>query len=165
MKQKTMLNLAYYPFLLCLLLSTLVHRTDAQSTSNAHEPTFSIETARKQIAKRDHDYEDALRAGDAVALGKLYAIDAELLHSGGPSTVGRANIIKEFERMIRDSITSSEFKTTGLWGNDELLVEQGTGFFAHSSGKWISHGIYLLVWKKVDGEWLIFRDTWFKQPN
>jgi len=63
--------------------------------------------------------------------------------------------------MIRADITGSSFNTTGLWGNNELLVEQGTGFFAHTNGEVISRGRYLLIWKKDKGTWKIFRDTWF----
>ena len=42
-----------------------------------------------------------------------------------------------------------------------LLVEQGTGFFAKADGSAKATGEYLLVWKKEDGTWKIFRDTWF----
>lgn len=162
MKQNDDSMLTYYFLLPGMLLLMLALTTHAQSTAN---PQDDIETAEKEIDQRLRDYEDALRDRDLDALGNLYAIDAEILHSGRSSTVGRENIIKVFEAMIRDSITNSGFETTGLWGNNELLVEQGKGFFAHSTGKWVSHGIYLLVWKKVDGKWLIFRDTWFKQPD
>ncbi len=123
---------------------------------------FKIETAKSEIEMRLRDYEKALGNGDAIALGNMYTVDAEIFHHGSPSTIGREDIIKTFERMILDSITNSGFTTTGLWGNHELLVEEGTGFFAHSTGKWKSSGKYLLVWKMVDGEWKIFRDTWFK---
>ncbi len=122
---------------------------------------FSLDTANKEIEERLRTYEDLLAKGDAEGLAQIYAKDAEILHDGRPSTKGRENIKEAFSRMVRDSITSSSFKTTGLWGNNELLVEQGSGFFAHTTGKWKSNGTYLLIWKKVDGEWQIFRDTWF----
>jgi len=101
---------------------------------------------------------------DAYSLGNLYVKDAEIFHDGSPSTIGRENITKIFESWVRDSVVGS-FTTTGLWGNEDLLVEQGKGYFAHASGKWKSTGKYLLVWKKVDGEWKIFKDTWFSNPE
>ena len=51
------------------------------------------------------EFENALKNGDSIKLGNLYTIDAEILNSGSPSTVGRDNIIKDFGSMIRDSIT------------------------------------------------------------
>lgn len=83
--------------------------------------------------------------------------DAEVI----PSTVGRANITRVFGSMIRDSITGSSFKTTKLWGNDQLLVEDGTGTWSHANGTVVGTGRYLLIWKKDNGKWKILRDTWF----
>ena len=77
--------------------------------------------------------------------------------------MGRDNIVKGFGSMIRDSITGSSFKTTKLWGNDQLLVEDGTGVWSHANGTVVGRGRYLLVWKKDDGQWKILRDTWFPQ--
>ena len=125
---------------------------------------FDLEKAKSEITSRLRAYEDAMVNGDKVAFGNLYAEDAEIFHDGSPSTIGRQNIIKVFDGWVRDSVTGS-YTTTGLWGNQDLLVEQGTGYFAHTTGKWKATGKYLLVWKKVDGEWRIFRDTWFANPK
>lgn len=125
---------------------------------------FDLEKAKSEITSRLRAYEDAMVNGDKVAFGNLYAEDAEIFHDGSPSTIGRQNIIKVFDDWVRDSVTGS-YTTTGLWGNQDLLVEQGTGYFAHTTGKWKATGKYLLVWKKVDGEWKIFRDTWFADPK
>ena len=124
------------------------------------QPEFSIDQAREEIAQRLRDYERALARGDVQALGALYTEDAEIIHQG-PNTVGRVNIEKVFEGMVRDSATQSGFTTTGLWGDARLLVEQGTGYFAKADGSDKSSGEYLLVWKKENGTWKIFRDTWF----
>lgn len=124
------------------------------------QPEFSIDQAREEIARRLRDYESALARGDVQALGAMYTEDAEIV-SRGPNTLGRAQIEKVFEAMVADSATQSGFATTGLWGDEHLLVEQGTGFFAKADGSEKSSGEYLLVWKKEDGTWKIFRDTWF----
>jgi len=125
---------------------------------------FDLEKAKSEITSRLRAYEDAMTNGDKAAFGNLYTEDAEIFHDGSPSTIGRQNIVKVFEGWVRDSVTGS-FTTTGLWGNEDLLVEQGNGNFAHATGKWKATGKYLLVWKKVDGEWKIFRDTWFSDPK
>ena len=105
-----------------------------------------------------------MQQGDKDALGNMYAEDAEILNDGKPSIIGKKNIVKVFEGWVTDSVVG-KFNTTGLWGNEDLLVEQGTGYFAHATGKWKSTGKYLLVWKNIDGEWIIFRDTWFSDPE
>ena len=65
--------------------------------------------------------------------------------------------------MIRDSITGSSFKTVGLWGDDQLLVEEGTGIWSHQNGQVVGRGKYLVVWKKDNGDWKILRDCWFPE--
>ncbi len=120
-----------------------------------------LSTLEKEIELRLRDYENHLQNGDSISLGDMYMINAEII----PSTVGRENIIMAFGSMIRDSITGSSFKTTQLWGNDQLLVEDGTGTWSHANGKVVGRGRYLLVWKKDDGKWKILRDTWFPEKK
>ena len=122
---------------------------------------IDLNVAKKEIQVQIEAYVDALRKYDSIALGNLYTIDARILNHGSPSTIGRAEIIKAYGEMIRDSITGSSFITTGLWGDNNLLVEEGTGYFSLSNGKVVSKGRYLLVWKKDEGQWKIFRDTFF----
>ncbi|MGB5227207.1 MAG: nuclear transport factor 2 family protein [Eudoraea sp.] len=149
-------NLALIVFLTFALVSC------NQSKNKGNQ--FDLENAKSEITSRLRAYEDALVNGDKAAFGNLYTEDAEIFHDGSPSTISRRNIVKVFEGWVRDSVTGN-YTTTGLWGNKDLLVEQGTGYFAHATGKWKASGKYLLVWKKVDGEWKIFRDTWFADPK
>ena len=129
--------------------------------SQTRTTTFDIDAANKAIQIQIRAFESALKKGDSAAIGNLYCVDARLLNHGSPSTVGRADIVKSLAEMIRDSITGSGFVTTGLWGSDEILAEEGTGYFAKSNGTVIARGRYLLIWKKEDGLWKIFRDTFF----
>jgi len=150
------LNLSFTTFLTLILVNCNQPINDVTK--------FDLEKVKSEIAHRLRSFEDALAKGDKAGLGNLYAEDAEIFHDGSPSTIGRQNIVKVFEGWVRDSVIGG-FTTTGLWGNEDLLVEQGIGYFAHATGKWKTTGKYLLVWKKVDGEWKIFRDTWFSDPN
>ena len=124
---------------------------------SAESGQTDLSTLEKEIDLRLREYESHLQNGDSIALGNMYMKNAEII----PSTVGRENIIRAFGSMIRDSITGSSFKTTKLWGNDQLLVEEGTGTWSHTNGTVVGRGRYLLVWKKDDGKWKILRDTWF----
>ncbi|MTE27295.1 YybH family protein [Winogradskyella ouciana] len=145
-------------FLLIAMVMTLFSSCDQNVTEkNVEIKQTDMSTLEKEIELRLREYENHLRNGDSIALGNMYMEDAEII----PSTVGRENIIKVFGGMIRDSITGSRFKTTKLWGNDQLLVEDGTGIWAHTNGTVVGRGRYLLVWQKDNGNWKILRDTWF----
>jgi ketosteroid isomerase-like protein len=145
-----------------ILVLILVVSCDQKTTETGLKTNQTdISTLEKEIELRLREYENHLKNGDSLALGNMYMVDAEII----PSTIGRENIIKAFASMIRDSITGSSFTTTRLWGNDELLVEQGTGSWSHHNGQVVGRGQYLLVWQKEDGEWKILRDTWFPEKN
>ncbi len=146
--------------LLTFLTITLVNCNQPRNETSS----FDLGKAKSEIRSRLNLYEEAMAKGDKDALGNMYAKDAEIFHDGKANTIGRENITKVFEGWARDSVIS-KFTTTGLWGNEDLLVEQGTGYFGQANGNWKSTGKYLLVWKSVHGEWKIFRDTWFSDPK
>ena len=141
-------------FVVSIIITSCDHKV---SEKNPETIQTDLSTLEKEIELRLREYESHLQNGDSIALGDMYMIDAEII----PSTIGRKNIIKVFGSMIRDSITGSSFKTTKLWGNDQLLVEEGTGNWSHANGNVVGSGRYLLVWKKDEGKWKILRDTWF----
>jgi len=144
-------------FITLLLVLIFISGCEQKTKENEPNSETNLTTLEKEIEVRLREYESHLKNGDSIALGAMYMEDAEIM----PSTLGRNNIIKVFGTMIQDSITGSSFKTTGLWGNDQLLVEQGTGSWSHANGQVVGRGKYLLVWQKDDGTWKILRDTWF----
>ncbi len=149
-------------FLIYAGLLILVSACNQRVNQEDVEPVSTdISVLEKQIESRLRAYESYLKNGDSISLGEMYMENAEII----PSTVGRTNITNAFGSMIRDSITGSSFKTVALWGNDELLVEEGTGEWSHANGTVVGRGRYLLVWQKHNDEWKILRDTWFPDKN
>ena len=147
--------------MIMLLLFIFISGCEQKTNEKKLKSETDISTLEKEIELRLREYESHLQNGDSIALGNMYTEDAEII----PSTMGRNNITKVFGSMIRDSITGSSFKTTKLWGNDQLLVEDGTGTWSHANGTVVGRGRYLLVWKKDDGKWKILRDTWFPEKK
>lgn len=146
-----------FQFGLIMIVSIFTFSCEHKKESNELKAEVDITILEKEIGLRLREYENHLKNGDSIALGNMYMKNAEII----PSTVGRENITKTFGSYIRDSITGSSFKTTQLWGNDQLLVEEGVGTWSHANGTVVGSGRYLLVWKKDDGKWKILRDTWF----
>ena len=135
-----------------------VQKENQPTSENEH---ITLSRLEKEIESKLREFEKNLKNGDSIALGNMYLTDAVIM----PSLVGTERILKNFGSMIRDSITGSSFKTTGLWGNDALLVEEGTGVWSHANGQVVGRGKYLVVWKKEDGEWKILRDSWYPEKK
>lgn len=155
MKKRKVGITLFFTILIALISFTSCDQKVTEKSAESEQADLS--TLEKEIELRLREYENHLQNGDSIALGNMYMEDAEII----PSTVGRKNIIKVFGSMIRGGTTGSSFKTTKLWGNDQLLVEDGTGTWSHTNGTVVGSGRYLLVWKKDDRKWKILRDTWF----
>ena len=144
-------------FGLILIVSIFTFGCEQNKENNELNVDFDITILEKEIESRLREYERHLKNGDSIALGNMYMKNAEII----PTTIGRKNITKAFGSYIRQGITGSSFKTNYLWGNDQLLVEDGTGTWSYENGEVADSGRYLLIWKKDKGEWKILRDTWF----
>ena len=139
--------------LITILLSSM--------TAFSQKTNFDLNVAKKEIQLQINAFVDALSKSDSIAIGNLYTIDAKILNHGSPSIIGRRDIIEDYGETIRSGMTVSNFIITGLWGNNNLLVEESTGYFSLTNGKVVLKGIFLVVWKKEKGQWKIFRDTYF----
>ena len=146
---------------LILIVPILIYSCEQKENERKLISEVDMSTLEKEIELRLREYENHLKNGDSIALGNMYVENAEII----PSTAGRKNITKAFGSMIKDSITGSSFTTNMLWGNDQLIVEDGTGIWSHANGTVVGRGRYLLVWKKDEGKWKILRDTWFPEKK
>jgi hypothetical protein len=79
---------------------------------------------------------------------------------GEPAISGTESIVGHYVALLQDSINTMRANTLNVWGNDQLLVEEGTLEVSNNAGKVVDRGKYLVVWKKVDNEWRILRDMY-----
>jgi len=118
-----------------------------------------------EITEQNAKYMAAFNAGDVNALMRLHTKDVRTMMPGQPVAVGR-----EAVRTAIAAETSGPAKLTlHLAATD---VHQA-GETAYEKGRWTmlvqpdgaedvtDGGPYLVVWKKVDGEWLIHFDAVF----
>lgn len=104
-------------------------------------------------------WNDAWAAGDAMAIGNQYAEDAMILPPNSDPIEGRQAIQEYWAAAIaggpNSSITSVESGSNG-----DLAFERGTYTVDGPNGEHFDHGKYLVVWKLVNDNWKIYRDTW-----
>ena len=66
-------------------------KSEINSIRNDGKTQFDVTTATAIIEKRNKDFEDALKAGDSIAVGDIYTIDSKIIGA----YAGRDNLIKE----------------------------------------------------------------------
>ena len=77
-----------------------------------------------------------------------------------PSHEGRSKIQTVYEGFIQAGANKLDLITTGVWGDENLLAEEGLFTFSDKEGKQLDKGKYIVLWKKADGKWKLFRDCY-----
>ena len=134
-------------------------KSEINPTQDDSKTEFDVTEATAIVEKRNKDFEDALKAGDSIAVGDIYTIDSKIIGA----YAGRDNLIKEVHELVRDSITDIRFKIINIWGNENIIVEDAYVEFYHINGTLVSKGNSLFVWKKEMDKWRIFRDVYKSQ--
>lgn len=121
-----------------------------------------------QIAQANQTFEEAARRGDAERLASLYTLDAIAFPPDAPMVKGRQNIKELWGSVIRDmGLKSVNLKTVDLEVAGDTAYEVGEATLRlEPRGGQATNAVvkYVVVWKKVDGQWRLHRDIWNAIP-
>lgn len=114
---------------------------------------------RADIKKMDQAWEKAYNAGDAAALAALYTKDAKLMAPGAEPAAGtkaiQAAFAADMVQGVKNTLTQED-----VVGLGDYALETGNWVATSADGKHLDHGPYMTLYKKVDGGWKLYRDTW-----
>jgi uncharacterized protein (TIGR02246 family) len=113
----------------------------------------AVEASNKKFAA-------AVAKGDAAAVASLYTTDAEALPPNSDAVKGRAAIQAMFKGIFDSGVTGIELTAVEVEGQGPLASEVGTYVVTLKDGTVADRGKYVVVWKKVGGQWLLHRDIW-----
>ncbi len=128
-----------------------------ETTETVAEYTFNLITAKAEIEAANKEFMAFFAAGDSVGLANLYTLDAKFMNTGAPAITGRKNIQSGFSGIIKSGISRADLRTIEVWGTEDLITEEGElSLFVEETE--VYQGKYIVVWKKDDGKWKLFRD-------
>jgi uncharacterized protein (TIGR02246 family) len=114
--------------------------------------------AKAGIDAGNRKFEEAVAKGDAAAIAKLYAEDAEVLPPDSPPKKGRAEIQKEFAGMMA-AFKKITLRTHEVYPMGNFALEVGSWKLEDASGKG-PEGKDMVLWKKNGSTWQLYRDMW-----
>ena len=114
---------------------------------------------KAEIEAGSQAFETAFNAGDGGAVGMLYTEDAQIKPPNSAPIEGRA-AITEYWSAAAGQGTSFDLTTTEVYSMGDMAWEMGTYVGTAEDGSHLDHGHYSVLWKKVDGEWKLHRDSW-----
>jgi len=120
--------------------------------------------ARSAIEAQWRTFSDALAQGDPVAAARIFATDAKLSVPGVDAVLaGRQPIANFWQSAFASGLKGLELATTDLEGDGSMRIETGVYTALGADRRELGRGYYLVVWKKEEGAWKIYRD--FGHPD
>src|SRR5580765_121861 len=101
---------------------------------------------------------DLLR-GDAKSVAERYTPDAAVFPPGGSVARGTSAIEAFWTAALTAGIEDVELTTATVESAGDLAFEEGTVSITDGKGQ-TTQEHYIVVWKRVGGEWKLHRDIW-----
>ncbi|MEL6673239.1 MAG: nuclear transport factor 2 family protein [Bacteroidota bacterium] len=143
-------------FITCLLIALTPLGLFAQTYTGPQEDIDhilkNIKSFSKHVVAADYDKIAASYTED----GKIFPNNRDII--GGRKDVRQYWVLPEGYATIAHKITPSEIKVLGDEAYDYGYYEGKSRRPDGAESSW--KGKYVIVWKKVDGEWLIYLDIW-----
>ncbi|MBI1344591.1 MAG: DUF4440 domain-containing protein [Terrimonas sp.] len=157
-----MKNRITFIFIFIALLSLCACQQENGGTRETAEKTrvFDLRKAGNEIKSLDSLFSEKLKSGDSVGLAAMYAKGAAMV-SGKKEPIVGEGILSALGGWIRSSRKNNStilFTTTDLFGDEQYLIETGMAVTRNDSLQVTSEGKYIVVWKKEEGTWKLFRD-------
>jgi uncharacterized protein (TIGR02246 family) len=126
-----------------------------------------MDPAHAAIEKVGRDFAAAFARGDYSAVARMYAEDAIAFPPDGDMVRGRAAIEALWKEAGSTGIKSLEFEIVDVVSSGNVAAETGIAtMHIQPAGQAAATAKvkYVVVYKKVGGAWLLYRDIWNSMP-
>ncbi len=139
------------------IFSSCTNTDTSKEKTEGNKPLFDLAVAKKEIEEANRNFMDLVAKGDSVGLANFYTDDAKFMNAGAPAVIGRANIQTAMSEIIKSGITKVDLRLIDVFGTEDLLAEEGElTLFVNNNV--VGEEKYIVLWKKEDGRWKLFRD-------
>lgn len=145
----------------CLLTVAACNDPEKSSTTTGNDSKpFNIDSARKEIDQANQAFMDLFNKSDSVGLANMFTVDGKSMEPNEPAFIGRNAIQTHYSAVMNAGANTLGLLTTGLWGDQKMLAEEGEFSFIDKNGRQLDKGKYIVLWKIEDGKWKLFRDCY-----
>jgi ketosteroid isomerase-like protein len=94
----------------------------------------------------------------------MFTRDATSFPPGAEPAHGPAALHALTVDYLKSGVTAFTERTTSLYGDADLLIDQGEYVVTYGPDHTVERGKYLNVWKPEDGTWKIHANIWNTSP-
>jgi uncharacterized protein (TIGR02246 family) len=148
-KEQQIMKLGAITVLACVIALAGTHPAIAQTG-----------TVKSAIAASNKKFSEALAAGNAAGVAALHTEDAVLMPPNTEAVKGRPAIEKLFTAFVAAGIKGVTLTSQEVEAHGDTATELGAYSIKDATGKEVDRGKYIVLWKRVKGDWKLHRDIW-----
>lgn len=123
-----------------------------------HRMATMIDSVSEDIRSVELQYKEAIISGDSALFLKCYAPDACVMPPNAPTLCGQRGLLQFYKGTRQAGIRDATFTSLGLFGQTpEYVTQQGAVELFDAAQHPLIRSKVLIVWKKTDEGWKIFR--------
>ncbi len=119
--------------------------------------SFAQKDRKAEIVAANQLFTDAYARG-ATTMSGLYATDAQLFPPNADIVQGSQAIGEMWKTVYGSGIKKVKLETLEARQDGEMVIETGKYMLYGADDKQADMGKYLVVWKKENGAWKLYRD-------
>jgi ketosteroid isomerase-like protein len=149
------------PAFFLIAFSFLAFKCHAQSA----EKKVSLEETKIVVEKSNDTYFQAFVKGDSKLLASHYTDNCWIMPSNSPALCGPEAPGDFFQMAYTQAgVRNGKLISIDISGNgEEFVTETGFYYFFNAKNEQIEEGKYLVLWKKTNEGWKMFRNSF--SPN
>ena len=121
---------------------------------------FDLEPVKSHIREMNKTYSNRFMSNDTSFYIERYCADAMVMCPNLETVKGREAIQKFFYNEGNNTDTHIELPEGNIYGNDDLVIEEGLYNFPDGKGGSVDKGKFIAIWKQEDGKWKLYREIW-----
>jgi ketosteroid isomerase-like protein len=146
--------------LICSMIVFLAACKNHDQHQQKPDAFFDIGPVKSHILEMNKTYSKRFTTNDSLFYVERYCRDAEVYCPSLPAVRGREAIRRFFYGNGSNTETVIELPAGNFYGNDQLVVEEGSYHFPDGKGGSVDKGKFMAIWKKEDGQWKMYREIW-----
>jgi ketosteroid isomerase-like protein len=146
-----------------LFICVAAYITGCNTTPAADTPTpsnFNLDSVKAHIAEMNKSYGKRFTTNDRGFYNERYCKEAAVYSPNVPAVLGIDSIINFFYGSGNNGEAVIELPPNNIYGNADLVVEDGTYNFPDGKGGSVDKGKFIALWKQEDGKWKLYREIW-----
>jgi len=113
---------------------------------------------REDITAANEKFMTAFSAGDAAGMAALYTEDGKLMPPNSDFVSGQEAIQGFWRAIIDMGVKGAKLEILEVEGYGKTAIEVSTYTMLGEEEQVLDKGKYIVIWKKVEGEWKLHHD-------